>query len=87
MRISFALTKEYDVWIDMEEIDKKYCGDINTAVKDKIKEAEETDAYINDIEILAKEMHFPDLMYKARRDAERKREEDLQESLYLRDLI
>lgn len=87
MRISFALTKEYDVWIDMEEIDKKYCGDTKAAVKDKLKEAEETDVYINDIEILEEEKHFPDLMYQARRDAEWKREEDLQEIQYYRDLI
>ncbi len=87
MRISFALTKEYDVWIDTEEIDKKYCGDTKTAVKDNLKEAEETDVYINDIEILEEEKHFPDLMYQARRDAEWEREKDLQESLYLRDLI
>lgn len=87
MRISFALTKEYDVWIDMEEIDKKYCGDTKAAVKDKLKEAEETDVYLDDIEILEEEKHFSDVMYKARRDAERKREEDLQESMYLRDLI
>lgn len=87
MRISFALTKEYDVWIDMEEIDKKYCGDTKAAVKDKFKEAEETDVYINDIEILEEEKHFPDLMYQARRDAEYKRDEELLESQYLRDLI
>lgn len=87
MRISFALTKEYDVWIDMQEIDKKYCGDTKAAVKDKLKEAEETDVYINDIEILEEEKHFPDLMYQASREAEWKREEDLQESQYLRDLI
>ena len=87
MRISFALTKEYDVWIDMEEIDKKYLGDTMAAVKDKLKEAEETDVYINDIEILEEEKHFPDLMYQAKRDADWKREEDLQESQYYRDLI
>lgn len=87
MRISFALTKEYDVWIDMEEIDKKYLGDTMAAVKDKLKKAEETDVYINDIEILEEEKHFSDLMYQARRDADWKREEDLQESQYYRDLI
>ena len=87
MRISFALTKEYDVWIDMQEIDKKYCGDTKAAVKDKLKEAEETDVYINDIEILEEEKHFPDLMYQASREDEWKREEDLQESMYARDLI
>lgn len=87
MRISFALTKEYDVWIDMQEIDKKYCGDIKAAVKDKFKEAEETDVYLDDIEILNEEKHFPDLMYQARRDAEWKKEINLQESQYYRDLI
>lgn len=87
MRISFALTKEYDVWIDMEEIDKKYLGDTMAAVKDKLKKAEETDVYINDIEIFEEEKHFSDLMYQARRDADWKREEDLQESQYYRDLI
>ena len=87
MRISFALTKEYDVWIDMEEIDKKYLGDTMAAVKDKLKDVEETDVYINDIEILEEEKHFADLMYQARRDADWKREEDLQEIQYYRDLI
>lgn len=87
MRISFALTKEYDVWIDMEEIDKKYCGDTKAAVKDKLKEARETDVYINDIEILEEEKHFPDLMYQANQEAAYQADRDLQESLYLRDLI
>lgn len=87
MRISFALTKEYDVWIDLEEIDKKYCGDTKAAVKDKLKEAEETDVYIDDIEILDEEKHFSDLMYQAHQEAAYQAERDLQESQYLRDLI
>lgn len=87
MRISFALTKEYDVWIDMEEIDKKYLGDTKAAVKDKIKEAEETDVYLDNIEILEEEKHFPDLMYQASREVEWKKEKNLQESQYYRDLI
>ena len=87
MRISFALTKEYDVWIDMEEIDKKYLGDTRAAVKDKLMEAEETDVYLDDIEILDKEKHFPDLMYEAGQEAAYQAEKDLQESQYLRDLI
>ena len=87
MRINFAITKEYDVWIDMEEIDKKYCGDTRAAVKDKLKEARETDVYINDIEILEEEKHFPDVMYQANLEAEYQKERNLQESMYLRDLI
>ena len=87
MRISFALTKEYDVWIDLEEIDKKYCGDTKAAVKDKLKEAEETDVYVDDIEILEEEKHFPDLMYQAGQEAAYQADRDLQESQYLRDLI
>lgn len=87
MRISFALTKEYDVWIDLEEIDKKYCGDTKAAVKDKLKEAKETDVYVDDIEILEEEKHFPDLMYEAGKEAAYQAERDLQESLYVRDLI
>lgn len=87
MRISFALTKEYDVWIDMEEIDKKYCGDTKAAVKDKLKESEETDVYLDDIEILDEEKHFPDLMYQASQEAAYQADRDLQESQYLRDLI
>lgn len=87
MRISFALTKEYDVWIDLEEIDKKYCGDTKAAVKDKLKEAKETDVYVDDIEILEEEKHFPDLMYEAGQEAAYQAERDLQESLYVRDLI
>ena len=87
MRISFALTKEYDVWIDMEEIDKKYLGDTRAAVKDKLKEAEETDVYVDDIEILEEEKHFPDLMYEASQEEAYQAERDLKESQYLRDLI
>lgn len=87
MRISFALTREYDVWIDMEEIDKKYLGDTRAAVKDKLKEAEETDVYLDDIEILDEEKHFTDLMYQASQEAAYQAERDLQESQYLRDLI
>ena len=63
MRISFALTKEYEIFIDKEEIDKKYSGDTQEAVKNKLKEAEEVDSYVNDIEILEEEFEYQDTLY------------------------
>ena len=63
MRISFTLTKEYEVFIDKEEIDKKYSGDTQEAVKNKLKEAEEVDSYVNDIEILEEEFEYQDTLY------------------------
>ena len=63
MRISFTLTKEYEIFIDKEEIDKKYSGDTQEAVKNKLKEAEEVDSYVNDIEILEEEFEYQDTLY------------------------
>ena len=63
MRISFTLTKEYEVFIDKEEIDKKYSGDTQEAVKNKLKEAEEVDSYVHDIEILEEEFEYQDTLY------------------------
>ena len=87
MRISFALTKEYEIFIDKEEIDKKYSGDTQEAVKNKLKEAEEVDSYVNDIEILEEEFEYQDTLYDEALEGEYEAEKDLQESLYYRDLI
>ena len=87
MRISFTLTKEYEVFIDKEEIDKKYSGDTKEAVKNKLKEAEEVDSYVNDIEILEEEFEYQDTLYDEALEGEYEAEKDLQESLYYRDLI
>lgn len=87
MRIGFALTKEYDVWIDKEEVDKKYCGNVREAIADKLNEAEETDTYIDDIEVIEEEYEYQDVLYDDMLQDEYEREKELQESLYLRDLI
>lgn len=87
MRISFAFTKEYEVFIDKEEIDKKYGGSVKDAVNDKIKEAKETDSYLDDIEILEEEFEHQDVLYDEALQDEYEREKELQESLYVGDLI
>ncbi len=87
MRINFALTKEYEVFIDKEDVDKKYCGDTKAAIKDKLKEAGETDACLDDIEVLDEEYEYQDALYDEALQDEYEREKELEESLYLRDLI
>ena len=63
MRISFTLTKEYEVFIDKEEIDKEYSGDVSEAIKDRIKEAVSIDEYLDDIEVLDEEFEYQDTLY------------------------
>ena len=87
MRISFALTKEYEIFIDKEEIDKKYSGDTQEAVKDKLKEAVSIDEYLDDIEIIDEEFEYQDALYNEALQDEYEREKELQESQYYRDLI
>ena len=87
MRISFTLTKEYEIFIDKEEIDKEYGGDTKAAVNDKVNEAEETDSYLDDIEILDEEFEHQDALYDERLHDEYQAEKELQESQYYRDLI
>ena len=87
MRISFALTKEYEVFIDKEEIDKKYSGDTQEAVKDKLKEAVSIDEYLDDIEIIDEEFEYQDALYNEALQDEYEREKELQSSQYYRDLI
>ena len=87
MRISFTLTKEYEIFIDKEEIDKKYSGDTQEAVKDKLKEAVSIDEYLDDIEIIDEEFEYQDALYNEALQDEYEREKELQESQYYRDLI
>lgn len=87
MRISFALTKEYEVFIYNEEIDKKYGGDVVEAIKDKLKEAKEIDIYTDDITILEKEFEYEDGIYVDGIMIAQGAEKELQKSQYLRDLI
>ena len=87
MRISFTLTKEYEVFIDKEEIDKEYSGDVSEAIKDRIKEAVSIDEYLDDIEVLDEEFEYQDALYNEALQDEYEREKELQESQYYRDLI
>ena len=87
MRISFTLTKEYEVFIDKEEIDKEYSGDVSEAIKDRIKEAVSIDEYLDDIEVLDEEFEYQDALYDEALQDEHEREKELQESQYYRDLI
>ena len=87
MRISFALTKEYEVFIDKEEIDKEYSGSVDRAVKAMLGQAEEIDTYINDIEVLDEEFEYQDVLYDEALQDEYEREKELQSSQYYRDLI
>ena len=87
LRISFALTKEYEVFIDKEEIDKEYGGDVSEAIKDRIKEAVSIDEYLEDIEVLEEEFEYQDVLYDERLQDEYQAEKELQESQYYRDLI
>lgn len=87
MRISFALTKEYEVFIDKVEIDRIYSGSVDRAVKVMISQAEEVDSYVDDIEVLDTFLSAEDEAYEEELEDEYWREKDLQESQYLRDLI
>ena len=87
MRISFTLTKEYEIFIDKEEIDKEYSGSVDRAVKAMLGQAEEIDTYINDIEVLDEEFEYQDVLYDEALQDEYEREKELQESQYYRDLI
>ena len=87
MRISFALTKEYEISIDKETIDKLYGGDIKRAVIDGFKDAEEVDSYDSDVSILDTDLDSQDILYDKSLQGEYEAEKDLQESQYLRDLI
>lgn len=85
MRYVFKVTKEYEVFIDLEDVDKKYGGSVVDAIDANLDKAEEIDSY--DFEIIEEERHFDDLMYQASQEAAYQADRDLQESLYLRDLI
>ena len=87
MLINFTLTKEYEVFIDKEEIDKKYSGDTQEAVKDKLKEAVSIGECLNDIEVLDTDLEYQDVLYDEALQDEYEREKDLQDSQYYRDLI
>ena len=87
MRINFALTKEYEVFIDKEEIDKEYSGDVSEAIKDRIKEAVSIGEYLNDIEIIDTDLEHQDVLYEKSLQSEYEAEKELQDSQYYRDLI
>lgn len=85
MRISFALTKEYEVFIDKEDVDNCYGGDIKEAIAENMGEAKEVDS--RDIEVLEEEFERQDVLYDEALQDEYEREKELEESLYVRDLI
>ena len=87
MRISFALTKEYEVFIDKVEIDRLYSGSVDRAVKALLSQAKEVDSYVDDIEVLDTDLSAEDEAYEEELEEEYLREKELQESLYVRDLI
>ncbi len=87
MRISFVLPKEYEVFIDKAELDRLYSGSVDRAVLAMLSQAEEVDSYVDDIDILDTELSADDEAYEEDLEDEYWREKDLQESLYLRDLI
>lgn len=85
MRISFTLTKEYEVFIDKEDIDNCYSGDVKVAISENMGEAKEVDTH--DIEVLEEEFEHQDVLYDEALQDEYEREKELQESLYAGDLI
>lgn len=87
MLINFTLTKEYEIFIDKEAIDKLYGGDIKRAVIDGFKDAKEVDSYDSDVSILDTDLDAQDILYEKSLQGEYEAEKDLQESLYYRDLI
>ena len=87
MRISFTLTKEYEIFIDKVELDRRYSGSVDRAVKAMLSQAEEIDTYIDDIDVLDTDLSAEDEAYEEELEDELRRERDLQESQYYRDLI
>ena len=87
MRINFTLTKEYEIFIDKVELDRLYSGSVDRAVKAMLSQAEEIDTYIDDIDVLDTDLSAEDEAYEEELEDELRRERDLQESQYYRDLI
>lgn len=87
MRISFTLTKEYEIFIDRVELDRLYSGSVDRAVKAMLSQAEEIDSYEDDIEVLDTFLSDEDEAYEEELEEEYWREKELQSSQYYRDLI
>lgn len=85
MLINFTLTKEYEIFIDKEDIDNCYGGDVEEAISENMSEAKEVDS--RDIEVLDTDLDSQDILYEKSLQGEYEAEKDLQESLYYRDLI
>ena len=85
MRINFTLTKEYEIFIDKEDIDNCYGGDVEEAISENMSEAKEVDS--RDIEVLDTDLDSQDILYEKSLQDEYEDEKELQSSQYYRDLI
>ena len=85
MLINFTLTKEYEIFIDKEDIDNCYGGDVEEAISENMSEAKEVDS--RDIEVLDTDLDSQDILYDKSLQDEYEDEKELQSSQYYRDLI
>ena len=85
MLINFTLTKEYEIFIDKEDIDNCYGGDVEEAISENMSEAKEVDS--RDIEVLDTDLDSQDILYEKSLQDEYEDEKELQSSQYYRDLI
>ena len=85
MRISFVQEKEFEVDIDLEEIYKNFDGDVQKAVESGNYEAR----YVGDLDIVVfdSDLSHEDVLFRDSLIEEKRREKELQESQYYRDLI
>lgn len=85
MIISFVQEKEYEVDISLEDIYEKFDGDVQKAVDSGDYEPQ----YVGnlDITVFDSELSHEDVLFRDSLIEEKRREKNLQESQYLRDLI
>lgn len=85
MIISFVQEKEFEVDISLEDIYTKFDGDVQKAVESGNYEPR----YVGDLDIVVfdSDLSHEDVLFRDSLIEEKRREKELQKSLYLRNLI
>lgn len=85
MIISFMQEKEFEVDISLEDIYEKFDGDVQRAVESGNYEPVYVDN--KNITVFDSDLSPEDVLFRNGLIEEKRREKELQESMYLRDLI
>ena len=85
MIISFVQEKEFEVDISLEDIYEKFDGDVQKAIESGNYEPN----YVGDLDVVVfdSDLSHEDVLFRDSLIEEKRREKELQKSLYLRDLI